>query len=154
SFDPRLEAHALVQHAFLRLFTQTDITSPELLTVAEGAIAVFEECGRDLGLARAWRLAAQAHYLGRRAAASALASEHALEHARRVGDALELREIVEWLCVALMLGPTPAREAAARCEALLADVEREPILEPTVLSVLANAEAMPGHAARAFARPR
>jgi len=150
SFDPRLEAHALVQHAFLRLFTQPDITSRELLTVAEGAIAVFEACGDDLGLARAWRLAAQAHYLGRRAAASALASEHALEHARRVGDALELREIVEWLCVALMLGPTPAREAAARCEALLADVEREPILEPTVLSVLANAEAMQGHETRAL----
>ncbi len=48
-----------------------------------------------------------------------------------------------------MLGPTPAREAAARCEALLADVEREPVLEPTVLSVLANLEAMQGHEARA-----
>ena len=66
------------------------------------------------------------------------------------GDALELREIVEWLCVALMLGPTPAREAAARCEVLLADVEREPILEPTVLSVLANVEAMQGHEMRAL----
>ena len=49
-----------------------------------------------------------------------------------------------------MLGPTPAREAAARCEALLADVEREPILEPTVLSVLANVEAMQGHEMRAL----
>ena len=148
--DPRLEAHALVQHAFLRLFTQPDITPPDLLGVAESAISVFEACGDDLGLARAWRLAAQAHYLGRQAAASAEASEHALEHARRVGDALELREIVEWLCVALMLGPTPAREAAARCEVLLADVEREPILEPTVLSVLANVEAMQGHEMRAL----
>jgi tetratricopeptide (TPR) repeat protein len=147
--DARLEAHALVQHGFLRLFTQPDITPPDLLRVAEAAISVFEACGDELGLARAWRLAAQAHYLGRQAAASAEAAEHALEHARRTGDALELREIVEWLCVALMLGPTPAREAAARCEALLADVEREPVLEPTVLSVLANLEAMQGHEARA-----
>jgi DNA-binding SARP family transcriptional activator/class 3 adenylate cyclase/tetratricopeptide (TPR) repeat protein len=147
--DTRLEAHALVQHAFLRLFTEPDITPDELLSVAADAISVFEECSDQLGLARAWRLTAQAHYLARRGRASAEASEHALEHAHRVGDALELREIVEWLCVALMLGPTPAREAAARCEKLLAEIEREPILEPTVLSVLANAEAMQGHEERA-----
>ena len=143
--DQRLEAHALVQHAFLRLFTAPEITAPELLGVAQRAISIFEECGDQLGLARAWRLTAQALYLARQAGASADASEHALEHARRVGDVLELREIVEWLCVALMLGPTPAREAALRCESLLADIQREPILEPTVLSVLANVEAMQGH---------
>jgi ATP/maltotriose-dependent transcriptional regulator MalT len=147
--DRRLAAHALVQRAFLRLYTQPEVTPKELFEVAEGAIAVFDEFGDQLGLARAWRLVAQAHYLGRRAGPSAQASARALEHGRRVGDRLELREIVQWLCVALMLGPTSASEAATACEELLVDAERDPILEPVVLSVLTNVEAMQGHIERA-----
>ena len=147
--DRGLEAHALVQRGFLRLFTQPDVAPEELFEVAEHAIAVFEEFGDELGLARAWRLVAQAHYLAREGGPSAEASSRALEHARLAGDRLELREIVEWLCVALMLGPTPAPEAAARCEGLLADVGRDPILEPTVLSVLANIQAMQGRVEQA-----
>ncbi len=143
--DRRLEAHSLVQLAFLRLFTQPDVTSGELLDVAARAIVAFEELGDELGLARAWRLSAQAHYLARRAGPCAEASAEALEHARLAGDQLEKREIVEWLCVALMLGPTPAAEAAARCETLLEEVHADPILEPTVLAVLGNARAMQGH---------
>jgi DNA-binding SARP family transcriptional activator len=142
--DRRLEAHARVQQAFLRLFTQPDVSPAELHEVGERAIATFDEFGDELGLARAWRLVAQAHYLARRAGLTAEASERALAHARVAGDELEQREIVEWLGVALMLGPTPAAEAAARCEALLADVQGDPLLEPTVLSVLSNSLAMQG----------
>ncbi len=147
--DRRLEAHALVQRGFLRLFTQPDVAPRELFEVAEDAISVFQEFSDELGLARAWRLVAQAHYLARKGGPSAEASARALEHVRRSGDRLELREIVEWLCVALMLGPTPAPEAGARCEQLLADAERDPILAPTVLSVLANIHAMQGRMEKA-----
>jgi len=143
--DRRLEAHALVQRGFLHLFTQPGVTAEELFNVAEHAISVFDEFSDELGLARAWRLVAQAHYLARRGGLSAEASARALEHGRRAGDRLELREIVAWFCVALMLGPTPATEAFARCRELLSVVEQDPILEPTVVSVLANVEAMQGH---------
>jgi DNA-binding SARP family transcriptional activator len=142
--DRRLEAHALVQLAFLRLFTQPNVEAAELHDVAARAIAAFEELGDELGLARAWRLVAQAHYLARSAGLCAEASARALEHARLAGDRLETRESVEWLCVALMLGPTPASEAAAHCEELLEEVQGDPILEPTVLAVLGNARAMQG----------
>ena len=148
--DRRLEAHALVQRALLRLFTQPDVAAPELFDVARRATSVFDALGDELGLARAWRLAAQAHYLVRRAGPSAEASERALAHARRAGDLLEQREIVEWLCVALMLGPTPAPAAAERCERLLAEVGSDAILEPTVLSVLANVNAMQGRTEKAL----
>jgi ATP/maltotriose-dependent transcriptional regulator MalT len=43
-----------------------------------------------------------------------------------------------------MLGPTPASIVANRCEELLDEVQGDPILEPTVLSVLGNARAMQG----------
>ena len=48
-----------------------------------------------------------------------------------------------------MLGSTPAPDVARRCEELLPDVAEDPFLEPTVLSVLANVEAMQGNMARA-----
>ena len=63
SGDRQVEAHALVQRGLLRLFTQPDVAAQELIGVAEHAIAVFDEFGDELGLARAWRLVAQAHYL-------------------------------------------------------------------------------------------
>ncbi len=59
----RLAAHALVQRGFLRLFTDAEVTPRELFDVSERAVAVFESLGDELGLARAWRLASQAHYL-------------------------------------------------------------------------------------------
>jgi DNA-binding SARP family transcriptional activator/class 3 adenylate cyclase/tetratricopeptide (TPR) repeat protein len=142
--DRRLEAHALVQLAFLRLFTQPNVEAAELHDVATRAISAFEDLGDELGLARAWRLDAQAHYLARRAGLCAAASTRALGHARAAGDQLEKRETVEWLCVALWLGPAPASEVAARCETLLEEVQRDPILEPIVLAVLGNARAMQG----------
>ena len=89
SGDRRLAAHALVQRGFLRLFTSSEVTPQELFDVSERAIAVFEGLGDDLGLARAWRLVGQAHYLDRRAASCAEASERALGYARRARDRFE-----------------------------------------------------------------
>src|SRR6266571_4526810 len=66
--DRGLAARALVQRGLLRLFSEPDVTPEELIDTAERSIAVFEELRDALGQARAWRLKAQAHYLGRRAA--------------------------------------------------------------------------------------
>ena len=43
------------------------------------------------------------------------------------------REIVEWLCIALLLGPTRRRRLQRRCEQLLEDADEDRALEPTVL---------------------
>ena len=116
SGDPRLRAHALVQRGFLRLFLH-DSTSraEELIEVAEDAISVFEKARDDLGLARAWRLMAQSHYLARNGRSSAEAAETGLTFARQSGDRFEQQEIVEWLGIALVLGPTTGAEGAAIC---------------------------------------
>jgi class 3 adenylate cyclase len=142
--DRRLAAHALVQRGLLRLFTDPDVTPEELVDAGERSIAAFEELHDELGLARAWRLVAQAHYLGRRAGRCAEASEHALVHARRADDRFEEREIVEWLAIALFLGPTPAPESASRCEQLLADFAGDHVLEVHLLGALAFLVAMQG----------
>jgi DNA-binding SARP family transcriptional activator/tetratricopeptide (TPR) repeat protein len=151
SGDRRLAAHALVQRGLLRLFTASDVTTQELTQSAEQTIKVFEELDDDLGLARAWRLVAQAHYLGRSGAASAEASERALTHARAAADRFEQHEIVEWLVIALLLGPAHGKDAIARCERLLEETAGDPHLEAQILGALAPLLAMQRRAAEADA---
>jgi len=142
--DERLRAHALVQRGFLRLFTAPDTEPAELLAVANEAALVFERLDDALGLARAWRLIAQARYLGRSGAGCVDASERALVEARRAADEFETKEIVEWLAVALGLGSTPAQQAAERCAELREEFAGEPFLQVTLLAIQAQVEAEQG----------
>jgi len=146
SGDRRLAAHALVQRGLLRLFTVSEVTPEELLDAADRSISVFAEFSDELGLARAWRLKAQAHYLARRGGPCADASERALEHVRRAGDRFEEREIIEWLLIALLLGPAPAAAAAERCERLLAETATDALLlQAQIIGTLAWLAGMLGH---------
>ncbi|MGZ4386093.1 MAG: BTAD domain-containing putative transcriptional regulator [Gaiellaceae bacterium] len=147
--DRRLAAQALVQRGLFRLFTEPDVTPEELIDVAERATAVFQELGDDLGLARAWRLRAQAHYLGRRFAQCADDSEQALGHARRAGDRFEEREIAEWLAAALILGPSPAGDGERRCRRFLEEARGNRPLEALALGAIGAFLAMQGDAAAA-----
>lgn len=148
--DPRLKAHALVQRGFLQLFFEdSEITAEELFDVARDAISVFEKAGDDLGLARAWRLVGQAHYLARQGRLSAEAAEKALEFAQRSGDRFEQLEILEWLGVALVLGPTPGPEGAAICTRLLDRTAGDPRLKLTVLGTLAYMVGIQGRVSEA-----
>ena len=144
SGDRRLAAHAVVQRGLLRLFTEPEVTPGELLDAAERSISVFEGFGDERGLARAWRLKAQAHYLARSGASCADASERALVYARQAGDVFEQREIVEWLGIALFLGPTHATEATRRCEQALAGAAGDPVQEVHLVGALAYLVAMQG----------
>jgi hypothetical protein len=134
SGDRRLAAHALVQRGLLRLFTDSDATSTELLESADRAAAVFRGFNDELGQARAYRLEAQAHYLGRRAERCLAASERALRHARAARDRFEEWEIAEWLAIALFLGPTPAPEADRRCAMLEREFADMPLSRAMLLA--------------------
>jgi DNA-binding SARP family transcriptional activator/class 3 adenylate cyclase/tetratricopeptide (TPR) repeat protein len=150
SGDRRVAAQALVQRGLLRLFTDSDVTADELIDVADRSIGVFEELGDDLGLARAWRLKAQAHYLDRQLARCAETSERALEHARRAGDVFEERETAEWLVIALLLGPATCEEAIRRCQGLLEEESNiGPAIEALTYGVLGALMAMQGDQAAA-----
>ena len=144
SSDASVRAHARVQRAFLRLFTDQEVTADELLAISADAVSAFDGLRDEVGLTRAWRLAAQAHYLARRAGGCVEASEQALVHARRAGDTFEVREIVEWLAVALASGPMPAAAAERRCRALLDETAGDRFLESTLDAVLAYLVAIQG----------
>jgi DNA-binding SARP family transcriptional activator len=134
--DLRLAAHARVQQGLLHLFTAEAVQAQELIGIAEETIPVFEELDDELGLARAWRLIAQAQYLARRAGLSTEASQRALDHVRRARNQFEQREITEWLAVTLALGPTPAPEAARQCERLLGEIPEDSVLEAILSGAL------------------
>jgi DNA-binding SARP family transcriptional activator/tetratricopeptide (TPR) repeat protein len=142
--DVRLQTHARVQQALLRLFTQSDVPVDEFVAVATDAIEVFEGLGDELGLARAWRLLQQARYLGRQGAKSADAAEQALVYARSADDLVEEEEILAWLGIALSMGSTPAAEATRRFESHLSNLRGSRTVEALLLACLATLEAMQG----------
>jgi hypothetical protein len=142
--DRRLAAHALVQRGFLRLFTAAGVAPDELVQGATRAAGVFGEVGDELGLARSWRLIAQAHYLARQAGESEEAAERALVHARIARDAFEERETIQWLSVVLFLGPKPAEEAAAVCRRLLDETSGHEALQVHILGALSYLVAIQG----------
>lgn len=148
--DRRLAANALVQRALLRLFTEADATAEELLQTARRAADVFADLGDDLGLSRAWRLRAQAHYLAREGGACTEASERALVFARSSGDVFEQREILEWLAIALFLGPMPAGQAVERCDQLLQATSGDNVAEVHIIGAQAFLLAMLGRTDEAF----
>ena len=150
SGDPRLRAHALVQRGFLRLFLhESDVTAEELIDVAEEAISVFERENDQLGLARAWRLISQSHYLARSGRSSAEAAETGLTFARQSGDRFEQQEIVEWLGIALVLGPHTGVEGAAICRRLLDQLAGDPGMELILTGTLAYMVGIQGRTSEA-----
>ena len=149
--DRRLAANALVQRAFLHLFTEADVTADELLETAGRAADVFEDLDDNLGLARAWRLIAQAHYLARRGHECAEASERAFAYARLADDVFEQREILEWLAIAYFLGPIPAEEGVRRCEQLREQTRGDAVAEVHILGAQAFLLGMLGRTDAALA---
>jgi class 3 adenylate cyclase len=120
-----------------------------LVATAERAVAVFEEFGDDLGLARAWRRLALVAYTERRFADAAVASEQALSHALASGDEQERARVADLLCTALLLGPARVDEAIDRVEKILASAGRNVVLRAHVSTSLAGLVAMRGEFDRA-----
>jgi hypothetical protein len=97
------------------------IVLDQVTAEAEASIAVFTRLSDDRGLARSWRLLADVHWLRCHFADMAMASERALEHARRTKDGWEEGLALAMLSTALDCAPTPVGEAIERCQVLLAE---------------------------------
>jgi tetratricopeptide (TPR) repeat protein len=116
----------------------------ELLITARDALAVFDDLGDDLGLARAsYQLAVTSRMAGR-FGESAETAKRALECARRSGNRQIEARTVDALCTALLYGPTPVPVALRRCRALLSSAAGSQLREANVRSALGGLEAMAG----------
>ncbi len=143
--DPRLEAHARVEHALVRGAHLTQAAFAEAEPVARDAIRVFEEVGDELGLARAWRLRSYSPWAACQWGAMAEALEQALAHARRAGAQAEERAVLHFLVVAVYFGPTPVEEALRRLDDMRAEATDDRVLEAIILNTEAGLLAMLGH---------
>jgi class 3 adenylate cyclase/tetratricopeptide (TPR) repeat protein len=150
--DRRLELRTLIEREFFRIFTNAGTSAEEITRVARTAIPALEELGDDAGLAKAWHLLSEAPVEACRWGERAAALEHALEHARRAGDAREAAFVAGSLMQAIVLGPTPVDEAIARARLFLAESHGDRLLTASILSSLAVLLAMRGEFGEARAQ--
>ncbi len=141
--DRRIEWYARLERAGRRHATGAS-QAGDLEAVARDAIAVFDELGDDLGLARAWRRIAFVAERRCSYSAAAEASERALVHAARAEADQEEARAADRLCMALLYGPTPVPDAIRRCEEILGAARPNLLTEANVLSALAGLRAMIG----------
>jgi class 3 adenylate cyclase/tetratricopeptide (TPR) repeat protein len=150
--DRRLELRTLIEREFFRIFTNAETPAEEITRIAEEAIPALEELGDDAGVAKAWHLLSEPPVNACRWGERADALEHALEHARRAGDAREAAFVAASLMQAIQLGPTPVDAAIDRAHLFLSESEGDRLLTASILSSLAVLLAMRGEFAEARAR--
>jgi DNA-binding SARP family transcriptional activator len=143
--DRWLEWQARVQRSGTQLYAHLVAgTLEDALSEAEAAVAVFEEEGDELGLARAWSLLSNALSLSGQIARSGEAAERAVEHARRAGSHREEAWAVELLGWAVHYGPIPAAEGIQVWERLLEQVRGNREAEACAVLEMAFCRAMLG----------
>lgn len=145
SGDARLQAHATLGLATLTFFTDPAAGGAERLRQEAGStIAVFEERGDHLGLARAWKLLSIVHLSWARFAEAEETMARAASHARRAGERREELEALSWLPLMVWAGPLRPEAGMTRCDDILRMAEGDRKVEATVLFVKGGFEAMRG----------
>src|SRR5262249_29829650 len=86
---------------------------------AAALIPELESLGDDLGLRKAWQLAAMSPQGANKNPQAEAALGHALDHARRHGDRLEESEVSVELLQVSYNGETPVEECMRRCDDVL-----------------------------------
>jgi predicted ATPase/DNA-binding SARP family transcriptional activator len=124
-----LAMRALVQRANERLASDPQVSSAEIVPLAEEAIEAFEQAEDTLGLAMAEHLLG--HALGREGKVDDgyAALDRALAYAEAAGDQLMARHIIGRRARGLCDGPTPALESIAAIEHLRASKLNHPALD-------------------------
>ena len=101
--------------------------------VAAQAVEAFTRLGDELGLARAWNLAALTRLWFGTTAAAEDAWRHAIEHARRAESPREEAQALSWLLIGTWIGPTPVEDGIRRCQGIL---ERAPTRQVEAIALL------------------
>ena len=144
--EPTLAANARLVNQFVRLLAgDTEGWTAQATRAAEEAIALCEQEGDDVGLARAWRVLAWIRG-GKecRFGSAAEALERAIERARVGGDLRQERRASTQYALAALYGPTPVEDGIRRCEDVAARVVGDRQAEAAVIAVLGQFEALRG----------
>jgi tetratricopeptide (TPR) repeat protein len=120
--DTSLEAEAALTRLLVRHHTTDDLDAlrAEVVGETDRWIPKLEEIGAPLPLAKAWRMVAFVHGSVCQWQETAHALERAIGYARSADDARQAARLSVSYVMALCEGPTPAPEAIARVEEVLA----------------------------------
>jgi tetratricopeptide (TPR) repeat protein len=157
--DDALHAHTRLTAVNVRSNLALDGWVDEASAVADEAIEVFSRRGDARGLARAWGLRAETHFLTAQFAASEAALEQAASFADEAGDEAERRNDAIRRVILLPAGRRPVTEALLICRQTLQGYAGEPTVEARVLQIEAlllamQAEPVAARAALAAAAER
>jgi class 3 adenylate cyclase/tetratricopeptide (TPR) repeat protein len=140
--DRRQAARGSVAELYLRETTSPRGWTDDARREAMAAITLFEQTGDRAGLANGWRLIAHASNRRLRLAELERVGWRIVDDARRAGDRRTETRILGGISASLSLGPTPAAEAAERCQRILAELGGAPRPTMMVLDSLALCSAM------------
>ena len=145
--DQRNEWLALVRYAAVSSFVEPqEWMADRIKETAERALRVFEALADDHGLARAWRLAAQASWEQNHYDEAARQFARALRHARRAGDEQEELVALDYLLFAMYEGSAHVSEVRRQIDRFLARVGESSASGFRALLMLAGLCAMEGAA--------
>jgi tetratricopeptide (TPR) repeat protein len=139
--DARIEHLARIEQAYPRL-ARGEVSTAEVLELAERGRAIFERLGDDFGLGRAWHctVVVKAVY-GLQYGELEVGAARIRRHYERTGFAIGSANFLR--AGAACRGPTPVRKGITRCRSLLVEAGT-PVWQSFILPMLAALEAMDG----------
>jgi class 3 adenylate cyclase/tetratricopeptide (TPR) repeat protein len=148
--EPTLAANARLVRQFVGLLAGgTEGWTADATRAAEEAIALCEQEGDNVGLARASRVLGWIDGNACRYGAATAALERAIDYARLAGDVRQERRASTQYALMAVYGPTPVEDCIIRCEEVAKRVEGDRQAEAAVVCVLGQLEAMRGDFERA-----
>jgi class 3 adenylate cyclase/tetratricopeptide (TPR) repeat protein len=142
--DPSVCAHVRLTAVGVRSFVSLDGWVDEARAVADEAVKVFTRTDDARGLARAWGLRAETHFVQAQLEASEAAVDQAAIYADRAADDTEQRRNTFRRLILLPGGRRPVGEALATCDAVLTRYPDDRTIEARVLQMRALLLAMKG----------
>ncbi|MDQ3985129.1 MAG: AAA family ATPase [Actinomycetota bacterium] len=140
--DQRLESYALLEHSLLRIHTEPEGVTEEILGEARRALDFFEGIRDDVGIARARRVVAESYWARSQFEAAHSELARGIVHARAAGDVIEELRMLSWLPITALWGPVPVDEGLVECNQVLEASRGNLRVECNCLATMASLEAM------------
>ena len=137
---------AAVQRATLAA-QQGGVSFSEVLAEAERAVVAFEALADPRGRAEACHLVGKLRFWLGEVASAERALEQALAHARLADAQRTVADVLSWLVISLLFGPTPAPDGIRRCQEMLARDDSAPKQRALATATMGVLEAMQGNLA-------
>jgi class 3 adenylate cyclase/tetratricopeptide (TPR) repeat protein len=139
-----VQAHALLARLLVHVQTSPQELTEQAIGEAERAARIFEEADDVRGLAKAWRVIGEVHWMRCHFADADQAFARSLGFARTAGDQRQEAWGLYLLAAGAAWGPMPVPEGIARCEEIMGHAGGNPIVEARALLSLGTLTAMRG----------